>query len=196
MKLLVLRAHPLSDCLNARLTDHVQAGLVARGHDVRRLDLYESGYDPCLSESERARYYSTPFDDPFELQEIEGLVLVFPTWWFGMPAILKGWIDRSFLPGVAYDHDPDGKAILPRLDRLKSVLAVSTLGAPWFVDRLVMQRPVRKALKWGVFHTCAPKARFDMLSLYQAEQVSKARLAKFETRVSRSSARLFPASKA
>lgn len=192
MKVLVVRAHPLASSLNARLTDHIVGHLAKRGHEVVLKDLYDEDYDPRLSAAERARYYETPFADSSGLRKIDGLVLCFPTWWFGPPAMLKGWIDRSFLPGVAYDHHPDKAAILPRLDRLQSVLAVTTLGSPWFIDRLIMGRPVRKTLKWGVVKTCAPRARFDMLSLYNVETATENTITGFEARVTRACGRLFP----
>ncbi|MGB7317765.1 MAG: NAD(P)H-dependent oxidoreductase, partial [Planktotalea sp.] len=157
----------------------------ARCDAVLLLDLYAIGYDPRLRAKERRDYYSASFEDTDQLEKTERLILVFPTWWFGLPAILKGWIDRSFLPGIAYNHASDLSALTPRLHGLKEVIAITTLGSPRWVDLFVLRRPVRRALKWGVFKACAPKARFSMLSLYSAEAVSPMRLLKFETHLHR-----------
>ena len=112
MRCLIVLAHPLSDSLNARLAAFVRKGLAEAGHEVDWLDLYADGYDPRLTAEERRRHGKAE-PGPLEgaehatLAGAELLVLVFPTWWFAMPAIMKGWIDRTFAPGLAF-HD-DGK---------------------------------------------------------------------------------------
>ncbi len=178
-------AHPLADSLTAHIADHAAGGLAARGHVVRRRDLYAEGFDPRLGPGERGAYYGDAFEDHAGLQQAAALVLVFPTWWFGMPAILKGWIDRSFLPGVAFDHTPGGGPMIPRLHGLRQVLALTTLGSPWWVDRLVLRRPMARVLKWGVVRPCAPKAQVRLLPLYAAEQVAPERLAAHLARIDR-----------
>ena len=122
--------------------------------------------------------------DQAELRaESETLVLVFPTWWFGMPAILKGWIDRVFAPGIAFDHASDFGPIKPRLTNLKKVVVITTLGSPAWIDWLIMRRPVRGILKTAVFGLCAPQAKFRMLSFYQAEHPSGFRIEHFRKRI-------------
>ncbi len=189
MRCLVVLAHPLPDSLNARFARHVVKALQGLGHEARFADLYAEGFDPVLRAEERQSYYQDAFDDQAGLRDVEMLVLVFPTWWFGLPAILKGWIDRSFLPGVAYDHASDLKALTPKLAGLKQVLAITTLGSPAWIDRLVLRRPVHRALKWGLVKACAPKARFQMLSLYGAEKVGDEKARRFEARINKALAR-------
>ena len=191
MKIRLILAHPLQDSLNARLAGHVGARLRAMGHDLAVTDLYAEGFAPALTTSERARYYSAPFEDRAGLAGVEGLVLVFPTWWFGLPAILKGWIDRSFLPGVAYDHAPGGGAMVPRLTNLTRVMAITTQGAPWWYDRVIARQPVHKALKWGLIRPVAPRARFAMAAFHRAEPATEPRIAGFESRLSRRLTRHF-----
>ena len=183
MKTLIVLSHPLEDSLNAHFAQKAKAKAEAMGHEVQFLDLYRAGFDPRLTAEERLAYYEEAFDDVADLQEVEALVLVFPTWWFGLPAMLKGWIDRRFLPGVAYDHDPALKALSPRLHNLKQVLAVTTLGSPAWIDWLILRRPVGRALKWGLVKACAPKARFKLLSLYKAEAVTQPRADAFVARI-------------
>jgi putative NADPH-quinone reductase len=158
---------------------------------VVREDLYAQGFAPALTATERASYYGPGYDraavagEVARLLEAEALVLVFPTWWFGFPAILKGWFDRVWGPGIAYDHADDLGRIRPRLARLRRVLAVTTLGSPAWVDWLVLRRPVRRVLKTALLGTCAPGARFDMLSLYKAEKAAPQAVAAFAERVAR-----------
>ncbi|MGP6086261.1 NAD(P)H-dependent oxidoreductase [Antarctobacter jejuensis] len=192
MHVRLVTAHPLPDSLTHRFAANLRADLEARRHSVDMLDLYAAGFDPVLTAEERARYYGPPFPDQTGLQDLDGLILVFPTWWFGLPAILKGWIDRTFLPGVAYQHAGDGGALKPALPRLRSVLAVTTMGAPALYDHLIARRPVFHALKHGIVKPCAPNARFRLLTLHRAEQMTAPRLAGFETRLSRAATHLFP----
>lgn len=188
---LVVVAHPLPGSLNRHFADIAVAELTAAGHKVTLLDLYESEFDPRLTSAERNSYYSERFDaaalnaHAALLREAELLVLVFPTWWFGLPAILKGWVDRVFSPGIAFDHGADFGPIRPLLYKLRNVVAITTLGSPWWVDRLVMRRPVRRVLKWGLFGTCAPRASFAMLSLYAAEKPQQPRIVRFVGKIRR-----------
>ncbi|ODT69377.1 MAG: hypothetical protein ABS75_16835 [Pelagibacterium sp. SCN 63-23] len=188
-------AHPLADSLNAHLAQRAQAALEGRGVIVDRLDLYAEAFQPCLSAEERQGMQTKrPVDtDVAALQARLGaadmLVLVFPTWWFSMPSILKGWFDRVWTPGFAYKP---GTPIQPRLRQLQSVLVVTTLGSPWWVDYLVMRRPVRRVLKLALMGACAPQARFAMLSLHGAEAVDAKQTARFGARLDAAIARLVP----
>ena len=189
MTALVVFAHPLRESLCGRLADVAVEGLAAAGHDVELLDLYDRGFDPRLTRAERVAYYA---DSP-EASEVPGhaaalaraeaLVFVFPTWWFGPPAMLKGWIDRAFAPGVAFAHAKDLGPIVPRLERLRHAAVVTTLGSPWWVDRFVMRRPVRRIFKSAVIGGCAPNARFSWLPFYASERPEPQRVEAFERRV-------------
>lgn len=189
MKCLIVVAHPLTDSLCQSLAQTARAELSAAGHEVRVEDLCAAGFAPALTVAERRSYYGAVFDgaavraEAERLLWAEGLVLVFPTWWFGFPAVLKGWFDRVWAPGIAYDHADDLGAIRPRLAGLRRALAVTTLGSPWWVDRLVLRRPVRRVLKTALLGTCAPSCRFAMLSLYGAEKPAAERVAAFRARI-------------
>lgn len=189
MNCLVVLSHPLAASLNRHFAETAVAELKAAGHDVTFLDLYQAEFDPRLSRIERASYYDTFFDASAlerhaeALRQAEVLVLVFPTWWFGLPAMLKGWVDRLFAPGIAFDHGSDFGPIKPLLHKLRHVVAVTTLGSPWWVDWLVMRRPVRRILKWGVFGACAPKARFALLPFYASEKPRPERVRRFSERI-------------
>lgn len=191
MNCLVVLSHPLPESLNRHFADTAIAELSRAGHKVELLDLYRIDFDPRLTPAERGSYYGERFDAAAleahaqALREAEVLVLVFPTWWFGLPAMLKGWVDRLFAPGIAFDHANDFGPIKPLLGKLRHVVAITTLGSPWWIDRLVMHRPVRRILKWGVFKACAPKARFAMLSFYAAEKPQPKRVMRFADEIRR-----------
>ncbi|WP_120497428.1 NAD(P)H-dependent oxidoreductase [Kiloniella sp. EL199] len=185
MKCLVVIAHPLEDSLCKHLAKETIAHLKTKGYEITVKDLYAENFAPALTDAERQSYFTESFDssamekDIRQLKETQSLVLIFPTWWFSFPAILKGWFDRVWAPGHAYDHADDNKAILPRLDNLVEMKVVTTLGSPRWVDLLILRQPVRRVLKTAIRGTCAPKCRFQMLSLYDSESLSKEKVDRF-----------------
>ena len=191
MKCLVVVAHPVADSLCHSLAQSAIQALTVAGHEVQVENLYQSEFPPSLSVSERQSYYHPPFDSSAvkaqvqRLLSAEALVLVFPTWWFGFPAILKGWFDRVWAPGIAYDHATDLGPIKPRLHNLRCALAITSLGSPWWVDRLLLWQPVKLVLKTALLGTCAPACHFEMLSLYKAERLSPKEVAVFCSRIER-----------
>ena len=195
VKWLVVIAHPLRESLCYALAERAVETLTATGHEVSVEDLYGQNFVASLNPAERASYYGPTYHGDAVRAEIdrllsaEGLVLCFPTWWFGFPAILKGWFDRVWGPGVAYDHADDLGAITPRLHRLQAVVAVTSLGAPWWVDRVVMRQPTGRVLKTAILGTCAPSCRFEMLSLYKSERLSGAQVNRFSERVQKALAK-------
>src|SRR5687767_8524205 len=132
MKILVLYAHPVETSFNAALHRLIIERLTSAGHAVDDLDLYAENFDPRLTHAERLAYHDPrgPHDrvDPYvrRLLAAEGLVLCFPVWNYGYPAILKGFFDRVFLPGVSFNLI-DGK-VQPSLHNICKVVAVTTYG--------------------------------------------------------------------
>ncbi len=113
----------------------------------------------------------------------KSLILVFPTWWFGFPAILKGWFDRVWGPGVAFDHADNFGPITARLSNLQNVLVVTTLGSPWWVDRLIMWQPVKRIIKYALLATCSNKSKLQFVSLYQSERLSTVQVVSFKKKI-------------
>ncbi len=187
---LLVSCHPLADSLCDHLVARVNQSFAGHPIEVEHLDLYDSNFAAPLSAAERRGYFTGEFDASALSEQIaalkraEILVLVFPTWWFGLPALLKGWFDRVWAPGVAFDHStkPSGR-ITSKLGGLKHCLVVTTLGSPWWFDRLILRRPLRRILKKALIGPCAPAARFDMLSLYNAMALEPPRLKRFLGRI-------------
>jgi putative NADPH-quinone reductase len=150
---LLIQAHPRKDSYSAYLARAVHESLHTAGHRVHALDLYTcSGgkpFNPVLTAAEHERYmkgtppspYPTPSPDisPLvqALRSADAIVFVYPTWWMGVPAILKGFFDRTFIPGVSFklpgvDGAPETSngALIPGLTNIKKVGAVTTYGAP------------------------------------------------------------------
>lgn len=195
MKCLLILAHPLPDSLNSTLAKTAAEALRAAGHELRIRDLYQEGFQPALTAAERQSFYGR-FDsltiaaEAEELLWAEALVLVFPTWWFSMPAMIKGWFDRVWAPGIAYDNAPDLGAIRPRLHGLRRTIAITTLGSPWWVDRLVLRQPVRKVLKRAILGFCAPRSKLEFLSFYGCEKLTESQVAAMKKRVASAMGRI------
>ncbi len=132
MRILVVFAHPVETSFQAALHRKVVEALTRNGHEVDDCDLYAESFDPRLTCEERTGYHDPEADrtavQPYidRLTAAEALVLVFPVWNYGCPAILKGFFDRIFLPGVAFEMQ-DGQ-VVPALGNITKVAAVTTYG--------------------------------------------------------------------
>jgi len=186
---LVVLAHPLNNSLNKHLADKTIQHLKNKGYKVTVKDLYAERFDPVLNKPERESYYATQFDaqqlesDIAQLKQAESLVLIFPTWWFSFPAILKGWFDRVWAPGHAYEHASDFGPIKQCLSNLKEMKVITTLGSAWWVDTFIIRKPVKKVLKLALLGACATNCKFKMLSLYKSEKLTQTKVDKFISKI-------------
>ena len=161
MNILVLFSHPVETSFNASLHRMIVDRLVERGHVVDDCDLYAEDFDPRLSRTERMDYQDTQRNLESvrqyveRLRRAEGLVLCYPVWNYGYPAILKGFFDRVFLPGVSY-RMVDGKA-QPMLHNIRKVEAVTSYGGSRF-RAFLMGDPPRKLIQRLMRSTVKPGA--------------------------------------
>ncbi|MDX1069379.1 flavodoxin family protein [Sinorhizobium medicae] len=181
MRILLVLAHPLENSFAANVARTAKESLEAKGHTVDLLDLYRDGFDPRLTVAERGSYFDERYDSSEvsvwvdRLKAADGLMLVFPQWWFNFPAILKGFFDRVFAPGVAFDHDRAGGRIMPRLGNIKLFWALTSTGSPWWVVHLYMGNPVRRLLKRGIAAFCGKGLDFRMIALHDMDRVTEAK---------------------
>jgi putative NADPH-quinone reductase len=187
-RVLVLFAHPVPESFSAALHATVLDRLAARGWQVDDCDLHAEGFQPVLSAEERRRYHDTAVNiEPVRayverLRAAEALVLVFPVWNFGFPAILKGFIDRVFLPGVSFSLEAG--RVKPALRNVRRLAAVTTYGgdrlrALWAGD------PPRRVTMRVLRHIIHPAARTRYLALYDMNRASAAKRRDFLARVGR-----------
>jgi len=170
MRILYLYCHPLDDSFHAAIMREGVAALKAKGHDVDLCDLYAEGFDPVLSADGRRDYHDLEKnrvgleDHIARLQAAEALVLQFPTWCFGLPAMLKGWCDRVLMPGVSFDlSDPNN--VKPLLTNIRRVVGVSTYGRPRWVA-MYMGDPPRKIVTRYMPRLMAKRASVEYHALY------------------------------
>lgn len=163
MKVLVVYAHPNPDSYVSSLHRAVLEGLARCGHEVDDLDLYAEAFDPVMPLQQRLAFYK-PGDNgssvqPYvnRLRAAEGVVFVYPTWWQGGPAILKGFLDRTLLPGVAFAMEK-GKMV-PRLLNVRRIDVVTTYGSPWWLSNLYLVQADRSFIARGMRRFCHPATR-------------------------------------
>ena len=182
---LVLYAHPCDDSFAAALHQNVVQTLTDRGWDVDDCDLYKEGFDPVLSDAGRRGYHEEPSNiEPVKdyverLRACGALILCFPVWNFGYPAILKGFFDRVFLPGVSFKLI-DGK-VVPNLIHIKKLAAITTYGGTR-VRATLAGDPPRMSVKRAVWHVTRP-TKMRYLALYDMNRATEAKRAAYIAKV-------------
>jgi NAD(P)H dehydrogenase (quinone) len=191
MRVLVIYCHPDETSFASALHAAVIESLSAAGHTVTDLDLYGEGFNPIMTLEERIEYSDTPKyvksveKYAAQLASAEALVAVYPTWWYGLPAMLKGYFDRVWAPGIAYDMTPEGSVDTSRLAHIRRIGVVTTYGSPWWLIRFYMGDPERKLWSRGVRHLCARGCKLDWHARYSMDGAKPAQLDKFLSRVKR-----------
>lgn len=193
MRVLVVYCHPVETSFHAALHGEVVRRLREAGHEVDDCDLYAEGFDPVLSRAELLGYHEVPSNrEPLRaqverLQWAEALVLCFPTWCFGPPAMLKGWFDRLLMPGVAFDIS-DPADVKPMLTHIRRIAAVVTYGRPrwmaWY-----MGDPPRKLVTRYLRRLTGQRARVDYHACYHMNVATPERRRRFKDHVGRVMAR-------
>jgi len=194
MRVLVVYCHPNSQSLVAAARDRALSGLATAGHDVRLTDLYADGFTPEMSADER-RTHKIP-GVATELQSYaddlawaEALVLVYPTWWSGQPAMLKGWIDRVWVAGVAWEL-PEGTNVLrPSLTRVRRIVVVTTHGSSKLVNSLQGEAGKRIVTR-SIRAMCSRYTSTTWCALYGLDRADEPKRTAFLDRVERTLARL------
>lgn len=195
MRVLVIYCHPDETSFASSLHAAVIESLMASGHTVTDLDLYGEGFNPIMTLEERIEYSDSPrYVKSVEkyanqLASAEAIVAVYPTWWYGLPAMLKGYFDRVWAPGIAYDLTPEGSVETNRLAHIGRIAVVTTYGAPWWLIRFYMGDPERKLWSRGIRHLCARGCKLDWHAQYSMDRAKPAQLDKFLARVKSGMAR-------
>jgi len=190
MRVLVVSAHPLQDGLHAALRRTIVDALVAAGHEVDDCDLYAEDFDPVLDAAARKRYFDTARNREGvegyvdRLFKAQALVLCFPVWCFGPPAILKGFMDRVLIPGVSFALGADGR-MHPNLRHIRALTAVTTYGrsrrdAWWMGDP--PRKLITRYLRWFV----SRDAHMSYLALYDLHRKEGRKHRRFIDRVAAS----------
>lgn len=187
MRVLVLFAHPVETSFNAALHRTTVEALKEAGYEVDDCDLYAEGFDLVMSRQERLNYHdeavcAAPVQGYLDrLRAAEALVLSTPVWNYGYPAILKGFLDRVFLPGVSFKL-VNGQAA-PALQHIRKIAAVTTYGGTR-LRTILMGDPPRRFFRRALRATVHPLAKAKYLALYDMNRNTEPTLTAFLERVS------------
>jgi NAD(P)H dehydrogenase (quinone) len=187
VRVLVLFAHPVETSFAAAAHAKVVETLRARGHEVDDCDLNAEGFDPVMTRQDRIEYYDVtvnrrrvaPYVD--RLLAAEALVFSFPVWNMGFPAVLKGFVDKIFLPGVSFEIKENGD-YAPRLFNIRRLGVACTYGGSRLKTFLAGDPP-RRFLTRSMRFNCAPGARVDYLAHYDMDHTREDRRAAFLSKV-------------
>ena len=186
-KALVVFAHPCEESFAAALKTAVVGTLQRRGWDVDLCDLYAEGFDPVMTAAERRGYHAVPTniapvqDYVARLRAASALVMVHPVWNFGPPAILKGYYDRVFVPGVSFKLE-DGR-VKPAMTHIRKLGVVTTYGATWLRATLAGDPP--KRLVTRAFRHAAKPDSLLYMALYDMNRADQAKRDSYLARVTR-----------
>lgn len=195
MKVLLVYCHPNPESFCAALRDAAIEGLKSAGHDIDLLDLHAEGFDPVISREERADYHAPGHNrQPVaahldRLKAADALVFVYPTWWYAQPAMLKGWLDRVFIPHETFTLPEGQKPIRGLLTNLRFVAAITTLGSPWWWWAL-MGMPGRRILLSGIRALAGRGCRTHWLALHRIDVVGEGARKAFIEKVRREMGRV------
>ena len=109
-------------------------------------------------------------------------MFVYPTWWSGMPAILKGWLDRVLVYGVAFEFDARTGRVRPKLGYIKRVVGISTYGSPRSAVMLVNDNG-RRVFTRALRMSCGFRTRTRWLALYAMDSATDADRREFLARI-------------
>ena len=171
MRTLVVYVHPVEGSYTSSVRDAIIQHLPSQHHEVRVRDLYAENFDPFLSATERALHHTPPTTRPELARDVEDLhwceaiVFVYPTWWSGLPAMLKGWIDRTWMNEVAWFLPVGANTIRPRLTNIRRLVAVTTHGSSKVVNAL-QGEPGKRTISRSIRLMCNPWCRARWIALY------------------------------
>jgi len=165
MNILIILGHPDNTSFNHAIADTCRNRLVENGHSVLFHDLYREGFNPITDVNEIPKQgkidnlIKTHCDN---LKDSDGIVIIHPNWWGQPPAILKGWIDRVFRPGVAYEFEEgdSGEGLPIGLLKAKIGLVFNTSNTNEERENNIFKDPLETIWKNCIFSFCGVK-QFD-----------------------------------
>ncbi len=190
MRTLVIYCHPNPASFVAAARDAALQGLAAGGHEVRITDLYAEGFDPVFDAHAHEGHLDGPDTKPeiaahvADLLWCESLVLVYPTWWAAQPAMLKGWLDRVWVNGVAWTLPPGADRLQAGLRHIRRITVVTTHGSSKFVNALEGEAGKRTVTR-SMRALCSRVCRTSWIALYTVDRSTLDQRTAFLDRVRR-----------
>jgi NAD(P)H dehydrogenase (quinone) len=194
VNVLIIHAHPNPDSFSHAVRHRVEQSLAHRGAEVRVRDLHAESFDARLSLEERRTHLEPPTSKPHlqahfdDLRWCDAIVFVHPTWWGSQPAILKGWIDRVWVHGVAWELPEGARRLKPALRNVRTLMTVTTHGSSRMVNAL-QGSPGRRIVNRSLRAICHPLCRTRWIAMYRFDTATDSERTKFLDRVDTSVAR-------
>ncbi|KAA1247158.1 NAD(P)H-dependent oxidoreductase [Aquimarina sp. RZ0] len=154
-KVLLINGHPDKESFNFGLAEAYKQGAENSNAVIDVINIRDLDFDPNLQFGYRKKIELEPdlLNSIDKIKEADHIVWLFPMWWYGYPAIMKGFIDRSFLPGITFDYVP-GKALPKKLLKGKTGRIIITADTPKWYNSLFMKNPVINQFKRGTLQFC------------------------------------------
>lgn len=194
MRVLLVYCHPVPESFCAALRDVALEAIVAKGYEARLIDLYAERFDPVMPIDERRAYNERAPQDPALAAHIahlawaEAILFVYPTWWYGLPAMLKGWLDRVWAKDIAFALREGSGNVTPLMTHIRKLGVLTTCGAPrWW--SFVIGQPGRKTLLRGIRALCAWRCGTVFMAHYMMDNSTPESRAAFLRNVRRRLAR-------
>lgn len=157
MKYLIIFAHPDANSLNAHMKDAVIDYLEKIGHQVVLRDLYQIGFDPILSLNDMKGQREGKLSPEVQIEQqhiqwADTLIIIHPIWWTGLPAMMKGYIDRVFSYGFAYTY---ANGFQEGLLKDKNAIIVNTQGkSKMAYAEIRMDKALNLTSDTGIYNYC------------------------------------------
>ncbi|GAL63262.1 NAD(P)H-dependent oxidoreductase [Algibacter lectus] len=154
-QVLIINGHPDKESFNYALSEAYKIGANKTNSIISQINIAELEFNPNLQFGYRKRMELEP-DLVLAIEKIkkaDHIVWVFPMWWYGYPALMKGFIDRTFLPSITY-QPIKGKALPEKLLKGKSARLIITADTPKWYDFLIMKSPTINQFKNGTLKFC------------------------------------------
>ncbi|MEI8160396.1 MAG: NAD(P)H-dependent oxidoreductase [Actinomycetes bacterium] len=166
MNVVVVFAHPSADSFGQAICSTAVSALESSGHNVSLMALYQSHFTAAMSREEWLAYHGDqPAIDPTVqshgelVRKADALIFIYPTWWSGLPSIMKGWLERVLVSGVAFHFNKKDK-VRPSLKQVRHLVGISTYGSPHTYitlmndnGRRIIMRALRVCTGWRTKRT-------------------------------------------
>jgi putative NADPH-quinone reductase len=154
-RILIINGHPNPQSYNYALADAYKKGASKNKAQIEQINIADLDFNPNLQFGYNKRIDLEPdlVRSIEKIKNAEHIVWFFPMWWYSMPALMKGFIDRTFLPGITFQPE-EGKALPDKLLKGKTARIVITSDSPKWYDRFFMHRPAINQFKKGTLEFC------------------------------------------
>lgn len=154
-KILIINGHPDNESFNFALVEAYKKGAISSGSEVKEIVVRDLDFNPNLQFGYRKRTVLEPhlIEAQQKIKWAEHIILVYPVWWGSIPAIMKGFFDRVFLPGFAFQKR-ENSIWWDKLLKNKSARIISTLDQPGWYYWLVYSQPSNNAIKKSTLNFC------------------------------------------